>query len=250
VTSQPVVSSLRGTVNVGFVGIGYGGRDQEGVYGYACNPALGIANGFSIADTTTVIPNPSVPGNFTEFAPSPSALTMTPAISASLFAFWGANDDGYEAICGTLSISSNPMPPLMTIADTTMPIPQGTGNIATFVNPNLAGAGPAGSSKNFALSGNTLAFYAAGSPPTAYGGQQGIYGVTVAVSSQPIPFRVAPWHCPTARALTSISLVLTSAPSLPRVKLTLCSSPSGRPARRPFVTVLLASLANSTPCRG
>jgi hypothetical protein len=191
VTSQPVVSSLRGTVNVGFVGIGYGGRDQEGVYGYACNPALGIANGFSIADTTTVIPNPSVPGNFTEFAPSPSALTMTPAISASLFAFWGANDDGYEAICGTLSISSNPMPPLMTIADTTMPIPQGTGNIATFVNPNLAGAGPAGSSKNFALSGNTLAFYAAGSPPTAYGGQQGIYGVTVAVSSQPIPFRVA-----------------------------------------------------------
>jgi hypothetical protein len=181
---QPAIFPMGGGINIGFIGTSYGGA--EGVYGFSVSSSGEYASNLvRVADLTTSIPNGH--GNFTSFLASPNDWSVTPAIGGGGFVFWGSGADDYQGICWTPPTLTNPIPHVTIGVDTTMVIPGTKVNFATFVNPNLAGSGPA-VWKNFAVGGNTLAFYGAGSPASSYGGQQGIYALAMPI---PVPWSVA-----------------------------------------------------------
>ena len=148
---------------VAFAGNGSGG--QQGIYG--ASVAI-IGPPFKVADTTTAIPSGT--GNFTGF---PSG----PALSGSEAAFIG-NGSGAQQGLYTVAVLAPPQvgTPLR-IADTATPIPGGTGTFTSFGSDQAHPIDPA-------ISGDRLAFVGSGS-----GGQQGIYGASVAVVGP--PYKVA-----------------------------------------------------------
>ncbi len=147
----PQRPSLSGD-NLAFIGKGNGGA--QGVYARigAISPPQ------RIADTNTPIPGGT--GNFTSFIPG---NPVAPAISGDSVAFWGAGSGGAQGIYARVGAISPPQ----VVADTSTPIPGGTGNFTSFVPGNPVAP---------AISGDSVAFWGAGS------GAQGIYERVGAIS--------------------------------------------------------------------
>jgi sugar lactone lactonase YvrE len=152
-TGMPTVPSIGSDGSVAFFGAGNGG--QQGIYVSVQGPPI------RIADTATAIPAGT--GNFMAF--SIPGNPVSPAISSTNVAFFGAGTGGQQGIYGA-SVSINGPP--IKIADTTTAIPGGTGTFTAFAG-------------NPFLSGDRVAFLANGA-----GGQQGVYGASVSMQGPPI----------------------------------------------------------------
>ena len=152
-TGTPSVPSIGSDGSIAFFGAGSGG--QQGVYVSAQGPPI------RIADTATAIPGGT--GNFMAF--SIPGNPVSPAISGTSVAFFGAGTGGQQGVYGaSVSITGPPIK----IADTTTAIPGGTGTFTTFAG-------------NPSLSGDSVAFVGSG-----IGGQQGVYGASVSHNGPPI----------------------------------------------------------------
>lgn len=153
---------------VAFVGNGLSG--QQGIYKVAAISPPQIGSPLRIVDQATAIPEGN--GNFTEF---PSA----PVSSGSELFFIGNGDGGQQGLYKVPAISPAQVGSPLRIADTSTPIPGGTGNFVAFGSDQAHPVDPA-------ASGDRVAFVGSGSA-----GQQGIYTVGVLASPESGPVRLA-----------------------------------------------------------
>ena len=153
ITGPPILPSIGSDGSVAFFGAGSGG--QQGVYVMANGPPI------RLADTATAIPGGT--GNFMAFTIPGNPIS--PAISGSSVAFFGAGTGGQQGVYGaSVSMSGPPIK----IADTATAIPGGSGTFTAFTG-------------NPSLSGDSVAFLGSG-----LGGQQGVYGASVSAVGPPI----------------------------------------------------------------
>ena len=149
--------------DVAFVGSGSGG--QQGIYGAS---VAVIGPPFKVADTATAIPGGS--GNFVAFPAGP-------ALSGSELAFIGNGSAAQQGLYTVAVLAPPQVGSPLRIADTTTAIPGGSGNFTSVGSDQAHPVDPA-------MSGDRLAFVGSGS-----GGQQGIFGASVALIGP--PFKVA-----------------------------------------------------------
>jgi hypothetical protein len=149
--------------DVAFVGSGSGG--QQGIYGASVSA---VGPPFKVADTATAIPGGS--GNFVAFPAGP-------ALSGSELAFIGNGSAAQQGLYTVAVLAPPQVGSPVRIADTTTAIPGGSGNFTSFGSDQAHPVDPA-------MSGDRLAFVGSGS-----GGQQGIFGASVAAIGP--PFKVA-----------------------------------------------------------
>ena len=135
--------------------IGNGGNAQQGIYKVALISASQVGPPLKIVDTSTAIPDGS--GNFTAFG-SDQSHPVDPVMNGDRLAFVGSGAGGQSGVY-TLGVSAPPQAGPVRLADTSSPMPSGSGNFTSF--------------SAVSISDTDVAFLGNGS-----GGQQGIYAAT------------------------------------------------------------------------